>query len=193
MKLYKLTDSEGYTRRGERNETKWGVGVTHRATGRGGLCTSGVIHAYEHPLLASFMNPIHADVKNPILWHAEGEVTHREGQLKCGVRELTTLHKARLPKITQEQRVRISIYCALTQYNDPAFVKWANDWLSGKDRSKEAAWAAAAAAWAAEAAAAAEAWAAARAAAWAAEAWAAATTKGFDLLVIIKSVVEEGK
>ena len=162
MKLYKLTDKDGYTRRGASNETLWGSNVTHRATGTGGLCTNGVIHAYEHPLIAAFMNPIHGDFKNPVLWIAEGEVTHREGHLKCGSRELTTIKKTRLPKITQEQLVRISIYCALSQIKDPAFEKWAKDWLSGKDRTE----AAAAAAWA---------------------------EADFDLLGIIRRVVEKGE
>jgi hypothetical protein len=77
-----------------------------------------------------------------------------------------------------EQRIRISIYCALKQYSAPSFVKWANAWLDGSDRSARAAEAAEA-----------EARAAAARAAWAAR---AAEAK-FDLLTIIKSVVEEGK
>jgi hypothetical protein len=182
LKLYKLTDKDGYTRRDASNETLWGPNVTHRATGTGGLCTNGVIHAYEHPLIAAFMNPVHVSFGNPILWIAEGEITHREGQLKCGCRELTTVKKTRLPKITQEQRIRISIYCALSQFKDPAFETWAKNWLSGKDRTAEAA-----AAWAAEAA--------ARAAARAAEAAARAAARAadFDLLSIIRRVVEKGE
>jgi hypothetical protein len=235
LKLYKLTDKDGYTRRDASNETLWGPNITHRATGTGGLCTNGVIHAYEHPLIAAFMNPIHASFGNPILWIAEGEITRREGQLKCGCRELTAVKKTRLPKITQEQRIRISIYCALSQFKDPAFETWAENWLSGKDRTETAAWAAARAAeaeatwaeatwatwaaraeawaaraaawaawtaawaaWAAEAtwAAEAEAW-AAEAEAWAAEAeaWAARAARAadFDLLSIIRRVVEKGE
>ena len=68
------------------------------------------------------------------------------------------------------------IRCGLAVYFEPTWVQWANDWLSGKDRSAWAATKAAEAARAAESAARAaeSAWAATRAAesAWAA-AWAA--------------------
>ena len=145
--LYKLTDAKGYTRCGKSNETRWAENVTNSAKGSGGLCTDGVIHAYEHPLLAAFMNPIHAGIENPLLWECEGEIIAREGQLKCGAKTLTTLRVLPLPEITLEQRVTISIRCALLQYSDPAFVKWANAWIDGTDRSAEAAeWAAAEAA-----------------------------------------------
>jgi hypothetical protein len=196
--LYKLTDQDGYTRQGETNETLWAENTTHEATGFGGLCTSGVIHAYTHPLIAVLMNPIHANLSNPLLWECEGEVVAKEGQLKCGCKKLTTVRRVDLPTITIDQRVRIAIYCALKRYSAPSFVKWANAWLDRSDRSQESAEAEAAAEAAARAAAAeAAAEAAARAtAAWAA-AWAAAVAveaaEDFDLLAIIKLVVEEGK
>ena len=217
---YKLTDKDGYTRKGKENECLWGENITHIATGKGSLlCSRDLIHVYRNPLIASFMNPSHADFQNPLLWECEakGDCNH-DGQLKSGFKTVTTIRRIDLPVITLEQRIRISIYCALKQYSDLSFVKWANAWLDGSDRSARAAWAAreAAAAWAAQAAWAAEwaAWAAreaaaaaqaacaeaaeaaARAAAAAARAaWAAtrAAEAKFDLLTIIKSVVEEGK
>jgi hypothetical protein len=206
---YKLTDKDGYTRKGKENECLWGENITHTATGKGShLCSRDLIHVYQNPLIASFMNPSHADFKNPLLWECEakGECAH-EGQLKSGFKTVTTIRRIDLPVITLEQRIRISIYCALKQYSAPSFVKWANAWLDGSDRSALAAWAAreaaawaareaAEAAWAAARAAEAAAWAAARAAEAAARAaWAAARAAWakFDLLTIIKSVVEEGK
>jgi hypothetical protein len=239
---YKLTDKDGYTRKGKENECLWGENITHYATGKGSqLCSRDLIHVYRNPLIASFMNPSHADFKNPLLWECEakGDCNH-DGQLKSGFKTVTTIRRIDLPVITLEKRIRISIYCALKQYSAPSFVKWANAWLDGSDRSARAAaaaeaearaaaaraaraaraWAAAeeaaaaaraaeeaeaaaAAAWAAEAearAAAAAAWAARAEAAEAAAAWAAraeaaeaAARAKFDLLTIIKSVVEEGK
>jgi hypothetical protein len=219
MKLYKLTDADGYTRRGEKNETLWGENVQHMASGTGGLCTSGVIHAYEHPLIAAFMNPVHADIANPILWICEGEPVDYQGQLKCGCKLLTTLTKVAMPVITSDQRARIAIYCALSRRQDSSFTTWANAWLDGSDRSEaaraaasmaacaaaEAAYAAAAdaayAAYAADAAYAAYA-AASMAAAYAAAsaacaaasaACAAASAAEFNLLEILLAVVEGGK
>ena len=115
MTLYKLTDEDGYTRRGKSNATKWGENVTHSATGAGGLCTDGVVHAYEHPLTAAFMNLIHANIRNPVLWECAGEITHREGQIKCGCKTITTVRRVDFPVITTEQRVRVAILCARSQ------------------------------------------------------------------------------
>ncbi len=195
--FYKLTDSEGYTRKGKSNQLLWGEGITHAAVGNGSeLCSDAFIHVYAHPLIAAFMNPIHADFKNPLLWECEveGDAVH-DGQLKSGFKTVKTIRRIDLPTITTEQRVSIGIRCALKHCNEPAFIKWANAWLDGSDRAEAAA--AAAAEWAAgaarAAAAAAAEWAAgaARAAAEAA-AWAAAAraAEAFDLLAIIKSVVQ---
>jgi len=156
-KLFKLTDSCGKTR----NDTQWGPGVSHSGTGKGELCGPGWIHAYEHPLIAVLMNPIHARVKTPRLWEAEGEIAIRDGQIKCGCKTLTTIREIPLPKITTEMRVRFAILCAKEVCADLPWNAWADKWLSGEDRSEAAAGAAAGAAWAA--------W-AAEAAAWAAEA-----------------------
>ena len=155
-KLYKLTDSYGKTRGG----TQWGPGVSHSGTGEGELCGPGWIHAYEHPLVAVLMNPIHADFKYPRLWEAEGEVGLRDGQLKCGCKTLTTVREIPLPSITTEMRVRFAILCAKEVYACLSWNAWADRWLSGEGRTQAAAERAyeraaqAAAAWAAQAAAA---------------------------------------
>ena len=136
-KLYKLTDEKGQTRGG----TQWGPGVSHSGTGCGGLCSPGWIHAYEHPLLAVLLNPIHGDFKTPRLWEAEGEIALRDGQLKCGCVTLTTIRELPLPHVTTEMRVRFAILCAQRVCRDAAWNGWANGWLlnSAGSRSAEAA------------------------------------------------------
>ena len=91
---YKLTDKDGYTRKGKENECLWGENITHTATGKGShLCSRDLIHVYRNPLIASFMNPSHADFKNPLLWECEanGECAH-EGQLKSGFPDFAILN-----------------------------------------------------------------------------------------------------
>ena len=148
MKLYKLTDGDGKTR----NDTQWGPGVSHSSTGEGELCGPGWIHAYEHPLIAVLMNPLHADFKNPRLWEAEGEIAIRDGQLQCGCKTLTTIREIPLPEITAEMRVRFAILCAKDVCAYLAWNAWADRWLSGEDRTQAAAEAARVEAWAAWAA-----------------------------------------
>jgi hypothetical protein len=131
MKLFKLTDGDGQTRNG----TQWGPGVSHSGTGEGELCGPGWIHAYEHPLIAVLINPIHANFKNPRLWEAEGEVGLRDGQFKCGCATLTTVREIPLPAITTEMRVRFAIMCAKEVCACLSWNAWADRWLSGEDRS----------------------------------------------------------
>ena len=168
MRCYKLTTQKMTTQ----GNTVWGEGVTHTPKeSDGGLCSGAVIHAYTHPLLAVLLNPIHADITKPILWEAEGhgEMLNDHG-LKIGFRGgLTTIRQIPLPVVTTEMRVRFAILCAKEVYSDKAWNAWADKWLSGEDRSGDAAHTAARAAAARSVAAAAwdAAYAAARAAAYA--------------------------
>src|ERR1700680_2145512 len=144
MKLYKLTDEKGQTRGG----VQWGENVTHTATGDAtqDLCSDGWIHAYTSPLLAVLLNPIHANFASPKLFEATGEVGKRDGQLKVGVRSLTTVKEIPLPSVTDTQRIAFGILCALEVCKDAEFTTWAKDWLTGKDRGEKAASAVASAA-----------------------------------------------
>ncbi len=147
--LYKLTNKNCETQ----NNTKWGEGITNNTDGIGELCSSGWIHAYLSPELAILLNPIHANFSNPILWEAEGEVGKTDGQLKVGCKSLTTIRKLSTPVISTEQKIKFAILCAKAVYNEPKFIGWADNWLSGSDRSKSTAQAAEAATWTARAAA----------------------------------------
>jgi len=138
--LYKLTDEQGNTRK----NTHWDVGTKHEVRRElrictHPLCTSSYIHAYENPLVAVLMNPIHANFKAPILWRAVGWVSRREGELKCGCFSLRIIEKLPLPEISVAQRIRIGIYSALSICSEPDFVLWAKNWLAGTDRTVSAA------------------------------------------------------
>lgn len=141
MRLYKLTDQNGQTKNG----TQWSEGSTHTASGKGELCSEGWIHAYTDPLLAVFLNPIHANFPAPQLWEAEGEVGKEDHGLKVGVQSLRTIAQMPLPKVSLEQRVRFAILCALEVHRTPGFAAWAHKWLTGEDRSVKTAEAAEAA------------------------------------------------
>ncbi len=137
MKLYKLTDREGKTFGG----CQWGENVTHTASGKGELCSNGWLHAYTHPLLAVLLNPIHADIINPLLWECSAirKGMKNDFGLKVGVISCTTLHTIPLPQISNTQRIAFGILCAKAVYKDPDWNQWADNWLSNKDRSTESA------------------------------------------------------
>ena len=136
MKAYKLTNRNFETQ----SNTLWGEGIEHTATGQGSeLCSADVIHVYDHPLKASMFNPIHADIKDPILWECEVSEPVADDGLKIGVKTCKTLKQIPLPEISILARVRFAILCALEVYEEPIFLTWASAWLSGKDRSVSAA------------------------------------------------------
>jgi len=139
------------------NDTDWRTTKWKETSGEGGrLCTKGWLHCYTSPELAVIMNPIHADIDNPrmLIVKVEGKTLDDYG-LKEGWTRMRRIKEIAVPEITLVQKVAFGVYCALEGSADRKFIKWANDWLSGKDRSAEAAWARARAtawAWAEEAA-----------------------------------------
>ena len=174
--VYKLTDIHSRTRPGHYNECQGGKGITHSASGKGPLCTESWIHAYSHPLIAVLMNPVHACYSPALLWKCRAEVGIRNAD-KLGCRILTTIDQLDLPVVTTTQRCAFAVLVAKQVYKDAAFNKWAEGWLSGKDRTEAAASAAASAA----------AWAEASAARAAARA--AAGAEKLDLISIAKEAV----
>ena len=149
------------------NKTQWAINEWQTAAGEGELCSESWLHGYEHPLLAVLLNPIHANIENPRLFAIEvGDKVLNDAGLKFGSNKMRLTHELELPQVSLEQRIKFGILCALEVCQDAAFVTWATGWLSGADRSKEAARAAAywaadnAAYWAARAADAAAYWAA---------------------------------
>lgn len=175
--LIKLTNAKWETR----GPTRWGPNVTHGPlSGEGGLCGPGWYHAYTSLELALMLNPIHANIANPVAWLAEGEIGISDNGLKVGCRSLTTIRIVEQPTITTEHRVRFGLLCSLKVCDNPSYARWANGWLSGEDRTVESARKAAQAAQA-------EAWAAAEAAE---AAWAAASSgKPLDLAALAREAI----
>jgi hypothetical protein len=144
VKLYKLTTADGRTRVGKSNETQWGENVTHGVSPTAGppkLCSATVIHAYASALLAELLDPCHGSFGySGKLWEAEGEVVISAPD-KVGCQTLTTLREIERPVVTTEQRVKFAILVARQVFGgkSPKWDKWAEDWLSGKDRSTYAA------------------------------------------------------
>lgn len=197
---YKLVNQD-YTTHGG---MKWEIGKTNIAWVEGTqMCSPQVLHYYEHPLLAVLLNPRHADIRNPRMLKIECSEKVAGDGLKAACKEQTPIEEMEVPVLTTNQRVAFAIKCALAVYQQDTFVKWAEDWLSGKDRTKSSATAAACAAGAACAASAAgtaaaacatgaATGAAARAACAAVYAVNAATYAALPLVSIIEEVLQEG-
>lgn len=148
MQLYKLTDANGYTRRGKTGATRWvpGKTVTLPEDGRGDeLCEAGILHAYTNPRLAVMMDPYHGRyLPDGRMLVCEGEVAVRAPD-KVGCHEIRAIEWTDTPTVTIEQRIRFGILAALSvdRGDSPQWTKWARGWLDGTDRSRNAAGAAA--------------------------------------------------
>ena len=184
--IYKLTDQSMQTYDG----FQWTLNKTETADGKGDLCGPGFLHAYTDPLLAVLLNPIHAGIENPRLFRAEGTIKKTDHGLKVGCTEMTLVEELPLPVVNTTQRVAFGILCAKEVCRSAEWTAWADNWLSGKDRSERAA--AKAVARAAAKAAAEAAWAAraARAAAAAEAAEAAEAAGAIDLIAIAQKAME---
>lgn len=152
---------------------QWVVGEWKETDGTGDLCGPGWLHGYESAELAVLLNPIHANIRNPVgYWIEVGGRRQDDFGLKFGVTRMRIVRPVVLPVYTTEQYIRFAIRCVLAVDPGPDFRVWALQWLTGQNRSPKAAEAVAvvlteAAPWATAWAAASPAWAAVRAA-WAA-------------------------
>ena len=134
----KLTDQDGYTRRGRRHETLWmPAGTWIEAVGNSAdMCGPGWIHYYQDPLLAVLFNPIHANIEDPIGWEFESDGASLRDASKSACKRGRVLREIELPTVTVEQAVRWGILCSLQAGPQPGFyVRWAERYLSG-DRSR---------------------------------------------------------
>lgn len=106
MIKYKLTTRDLKTFNG----FQWEIGKKVTTNGMGGLCSSGFLHYYHHPLLAVLLNPLHADITDPRLFEAEAEGIHLDDNgLKGGCTEMTLVREIDLPEITTTQKVAFGI------------------------------------------------------------------------------------
>jgi hypothetical protein len=125
---YKLTDEKMKTYNGY----QWELHEWKETDGEGDLCSPGWLHYYSDPLLAAFLNPIHAKFAAPRLFQVEvaGKVKEDHG-LKLGCTRMRLVKELQLPAVTTEQRIKFGILCALEVCKDPQFVQWAKGGLMG--------------------------------------------------------------
>jgi len=137
MKIaYKLTDSEMRTFNG----FQWELGKWYKTTEEGRLCFSSWFYFYSDPLVGLFLNSAHADIGNPRLFRAEVESKFLNNHgLKCGYTKVRLVEELPVPQISLVQRVRFVILYAKKVYKGKEWNKWADNWLSGKDRTEESA------------------------------------------------------
>ena len=137
LNRYKLLTQDFTTHGGTRWKGDNGEFITVRAVGTGNrLCTDDVIHFYDHPVLAVLFNSLHANIKSPVLVVIEidSEVAH-DG-LKGGCKQAKIVEILKLPDITTSQKAEFAIRCAKVVYKNAEWNKWADAWLSGKNRTR---------------------------------------------------------
>jgi len=116
--LFKLTDQDGYTRRGDSGETLWyeGLELSKQPCNSPEMCSPDVYHVYEDVNLAFLLNPIHANFDEPRLWLLEGEIVVRDFG-KAGCFDVRVINEFEIPDwvgsdIDQQVRVLFAVLCA---------------------------------------------------------------------------------
>lgn len=132
--VYKLTDPNLRTY----NEFQWVLRQWAPPLDGKFLCTSGVYHAYHTIELALLLSPIHVIYSDNFrLWEAEvrGRIIYDHG-LKLGATEMRLIRELPFTPPTIEQRVLFALFCAKESCKEPEFVTFADNWISGKDRTE---------------------------------------------------------
>ena len=87
-----------------------------------------------------FMNLAYVNIGNSRLFRAEVEGNFIDDNgLKCGYSRARLIEELPVPQISPVQRVRFAILCAKEVYEGREWNEWADNWLSGKDRTEESA------------------------------------------------------
>ena len=102
--------------------------------------SSSWLYFYSDPLVGLFLNPVHIDIESPRLFRAEvgGNFIDNNG-LNCGYSRAKLVEELPVPQISPVQRVRFAIFCVKEVYKEKKWNEWADNWLSGKDRTEESA------------------------------------------------------
>ena len=135
MKVYKITDQYMQTYDG----FQWELNVPKETDGKGILCSQHFLHFYHHPLIAAILHPM-LEFKNKRLFEAEADgIIKNDIYRKGGCSKLTLTKEINLLQFTKNQRIACVILftqqiCKKEQWNT-----WAINWLNGKDRTKESA------------------------------------------------------
>jgi hypothetical protein len=103
------------------------------------MCTDQVLHCYNHPLLAAFLNPIHLGISDPRLFLIEVDEIVASDGLKFASKSQKILEEMPYIDISISKRIEIGIRVAKTVYSDEGWNLWADKWLNGTVRSKESA------------------------------------------------------
>jgi len=135
MICYKLTDQDMRTRGGfQYTLGEW----TPALSGEGRLCTKHWYHVYDSQLVATMLNPSHANISEPRFFKAtyDGRCHSLDSRgLKRGVTRLRLDEELEAPALSSRQRVRAAICCVCELYHEPTWSSWAKNWLDGTDRT----------------------------------------------------------
>jgi hypothetical protein len=139
VKRYKLTAQDLTTYQGFKIP---GIGVWFYAKdckGTVGPCSPMALHHYSDPLLAILTNPAHANIKNPRLFEIQIAKEQGTDQLKGWSRAQKLIREIPVPIISVNSKITFAIYCAKALWKDQRWNNWADNWLTGVDRSYAAA------------------------------------------------------
>lgn len=138
--IYKLTDKNMQTKDGFQYKKRRYVSIKGNSNNEASFCSPYWLHAYQDPLLAAFMASPHCVSFYTRLFESrwKGEIAIAAD--KIGVTSLALWKEIKIPTVTKEQRVTFEILSAkqIPYLSDEWYI-WADNWLSGEDRTAQSA------------------------------------------------------
>lgn len=127
------------------NDTKWEINIPKEfpVPKRDDLelCPEVFFHYFCHPLLAVMFKEKYGCESYSKLYEVSpgGKILEYLHHYFGSSTKLTLIKELEIPNVNDIQKIAFGILCVLKVYKDPKFVSWANNWLSGEDRSNQAA------------------------------------------------------
>ncbi len=85
--------------------------------------------------MAVIFNPIHANIEDPRLFSCKVSGDFVADHTKSAWRHCALLEEIPVPNISLEKRVEFAIRCGKAVCKNEQWNRWADNWLSGKNRA----------------------------------------------------------
>jgi|GEM_PF-3453889 hypothetical protein len=133
MTRYLLTNAENHTWRG--SHVCPGQSILASNTEENVL-TRNAEELGDSPLVAIMLNPWHAQIDHQKMLELE---IGRNDLDEIGSSTNVVVRETTVPSVTTDQKIVFALMTIQEVYGNPVFKCWADDWISGSDRSAEAA------------------------------------------------------
>lgn len=107
----------------------WLPGKQYTLPGQGNRYGNDWFLTYKNSLVAAFVYPAFENYHNPQLYQCKAVNRTYDDGVRVACTRLTCLKKIDFPDVLLVQRQQLAVMCSLIMYQEPEYIKWANNWL----------------------------------------------------------------